>query len=487
MFEACVSELKTLRDAARSGHIPPHRDVELVQRRVMRGLASDPNRPKWIALPNGEDDELHAWARMAFTLQRLFPHRIDAIRHIAAESRHRPKGITPLHIARQEDIPAVIVQAVQIVDVLIEVLKKGELIIDPASLANKSRAARDLAANLHLALNEFDRLRAVDAAEPDDPRPCFTNITSPTDQALILQQWNKDRDIWWASLERTCREVEELLGHLLEKWEALSKALPSGQHERLVAAARESLRNMRGMLAPQQPPLSLRHFVIPVDRHLAEALPPTWTPEDASSAEKSLHLKASEAAARAALSKGQVRAKSLKDVRETRAKIQRLIDERERRNQVNAAQARLRGAVAPDQLETLKACRRFWSEQIQRWRLCEDEVYQLLECLCLAPVSNDVRLHSLRTSVLTSGTGPRGQFLVRELCDLAGVSNSTLRKYAKEVGVETPGQGQRDHKYNISEAWRILEHMATQGRSATLKQSAKAALTDIERKFEIGK
>jgi hypothetical protein len=101
---------------------------------------------------------------------------------------------------------------------------------------------------------------------------------------------------------------------------------------------------------------------------------------------------------------------------------------------------------------------------------------------------NDVEenLHFLRTEIaqiagdnhpVTNSGTPKQTFTVGEFCDLMGVSNGTLNKYAKRAGVTTPTRGKRNHSYTLDEVLVLLEFMAS-------KSSAKDTRTRCQQAYD---
>lgn len=63
-----------------------------------------------------------------------------------------------------------------------------------------------------------------------------------------------------------------------------------------------------------------------------------------------------------------------------------------------------------------------------------------------------------------------------DLRTLLGVSKNTLNAYARKAGVRTPGKGERNHRYPLADAVRILEQFKTYFPNSVIKDKAAAAM-----------
>ena len=71
---------------------------------------------------------------------------------------------------------------------------------------------------------------------------------------------------------------------------------------------------------------------------------------------------------------------------------------------------------------------------------------------------------------MTVIAGGEGDFSVGEVLQLTGVSDTTLCRYAKRAGVQTPRQGKKNHRYSGPEVKAILIQMASNIRCQATRQ-----------------
>lgn len=250
---------------------------------------------------------------------------------------------------------------------------------DPASLAATDRAAHDLAANLRDVLGWFDALRAADSDQAPEPVPPWW------DGYIRDTLWIAGRGSPIPSPAERVRWVSgrtlDATDTVLNCWERLSGVIPFTDSERRKAnAARESLRNLRGILDPMQPRLGLRLGAIPARWHRDTPIPSVWELEPQSEAERAALNKAQNAAFDVAINDGAAKG-AQKRLEQANAKLQRLARERGKRNDARREKARREGLVTAEERAELVAARSWWAEQIKRWELGEKDLRELLAVL----------------------------------------------------------------------------------------------------------
>jgi hypothetical protein len=74
---------------------------------------------------------------------------------------------------------------------------------------------------------------------------------------------------------------------------------------------------------------------------------------------------------------------------------------------------------------------------------------------------------------------PRPSYTVAAVLELAGVSDTTLNRYAKLAGVRTPERGKRDHRYSADEVQLILQGIIKSTSDRAMKQRCLEALNKL--------
>lgn len=250
---------------------------------------------------------------------------------------------------------------------------------DPSSLAATGRAARDLTMNLREVLGWFDFLRSADRDQPPEPMPWWWDgyVRDPHWQAESERAAHTPADrVRWVS-GQTLKVIDDTAG----PWDRLCNVIPFTDFERRkAAAARESLRNLRGILDLMQPRMGLRLGAIPARWHRDTPIPSVWELEPQSEAERAALNKAQNAAFDVAINDGAAKG-AQKRLEQANAKLQRLAREREERNAARREHARREGLVTTEVLAEIMAARSWWEEQIERWELGEKDLRELLAVL----------------------------------------------------------------------------------------------------------
>jgi hypothetical protein len=250
---------------------------------------------------------------------------------------------------------------------------------DPSSLAATGRAARDLTMNLREVLGWFDFLRSADRDQPPEPMPWWWDgyVRDPHWQAESERAAHTPADrVRWVS-GQTLKVIDDTAG----PWDRLCNVIPFTDFERRkAAAARESLRNLRGILDPMQPRMGLRSGAIPAHWHLETPIPEVWEQEPESEAERTALHEAQNAAFDVAINDGAAKG-AQKRLEQANAKLQRLARERGKRNDARREKARREGLVTAEERAELVAARSWWAEQIKRWELGEKDLRELLAVL----------------------------------------------------------------------------------------------------------
>ena len=86
---------------------------------------------------------------------------------------------------------------------------------------------------------------------------------------------------------------------------------------------------------------------------------------------------------------------------------------------------------------------------------------------------------SLSSTTSPAGTARSGGYSTATLCMMAGVSNTTINKYAKHAGIATPARGRQDHTYTRDEAKTILEAGRSKSTQRRKIEGFRAALEQL--------
>lgn len=70
-------------------------------------------------------------------------------------------------------------------------------------------------------------------------------------------------------------------------------------------------------------------------------------------------------------------------------------------------------------------------------------------------------------------------FTSAALRKMTGLQKTALGKYRKAAGVDAPGRGQRNHRYTLDEARKILAKVEEDSTEDRIKQKCRAALDDL--------
>jgi hypothetical protein len=255
------------------------------------------------------------------------------------------------------------------------------------SLAATNGSARDLAANLAGLLDHFDALRRADFDQPGDPKPAWWDDCLKASRRREPGETSRRKPDRLDRIKFVRQRVEELALFVGERWPRFISSIPmTGADARLFNACHESLRNLRGILSPLQMGDWLEFGVIPDPRHLERPLPLTWDPEQAGDEEKGVERDRDEAAYRWAIEsakspKSKKAVLARKQLGQLERRLEALREQRAARNEKGIHAASLEGRVSSEDLESLQRQRANWPEAIERWRLREQDVRNLLKHL----------------------------------------------------------------------------------------------------------
>jgi hypothetical protein len=78
-----------------------------------------------------------------------------------------------------------------------------------------------------------------------------------------------------------------------------------------------------------------------------------------------------------------------------------------------------------------------------------------------------------------TSTKPTATYTIAAVLELAGVSDSTLTRYAKRAGVQTPQRGKRNHRYSADEVRAILQAIIDNTSERAMKERCREALDGL--------